>query len=217
MTDVAKPTLTYFNLSIRAEVPRLILVLNEVDYEFVGVTDWRTSKAERLATGLYTFSQMPLYQEPGGFSLVQSNAIIRYLAKKYNLSGSSVQEEAKIDVINEGVVDLTYAIYKVVFYTPAGEQREEGKAKFVKDTLPKLLGHFEAVLAKNNDGTGYLVGDKISYADLSFFDATKFLQQFPGASEFLQEKAPLCAGLVRRVGEIPQIKAYLDSNPYGAK
>ena len=73
MTEVTKPTLTYFNLSGRGEGPRVLLELAGVDYEFHAVSfngspgeEWASYKA-KIENNL-TFGQIPWYQEPGKFS-----------------------------------------------------------------------------------------------------------------------------------------------------
>lgn len=43
--------------------------------------------------------------------------------------------------------------------------QDEEKAKFQKETLPKWISFFEALLGKNK--TGFFVGDKVSMAILT--------------------------------------------------
>jgi glutathione S-transferase len=87
-STVTKPTLTYFNLFARAEVPRLLLEDAGVDYDFVPVSNWPETKAQLIAAGKLAFGQVPLYEEPG-LTLVQSNAITRHLARKHGYNGTN--------------------------------------------------------------------------------------------------------------------------------
>jgi hypothetical protein len=87
-STVTKPTLTYFNLFARGEVPRLLLEDAGVDYDFVPVTNWPETKAQLTAAGKLAFGQVPLYEEPG-LTLVQSNAIAHYLARKHGYNGTN--------------------------------------------------------------------------------------------------------------------------------
>jgi len=70
MTDVEKPTLIYFNIIARAEVPRLLLELAGVDYIWRPIAyngssgeSWEEYKKEHSAE--LTFGQIPQYKEPG--------------------------------------------------------------------------------------------------------------------------------------------------------
>ena len=85
---VTKPTITYFNVFARAEVPRLLLEDAGVDYDFVPVTNWSETKAQLTAAGKLAYGQVPLYEEPG-LNLVQSNAIARHLARKLGYNGNN--------------------------------------------------------------------------------------------------------------------------------
>ena len=118
-TTVTKPTLTYFNVFGRAEVPRLLLEDAGVDYDFVPVTNWPELKSQLTASGKLASGQTPLYEEPDGLTLVQSGAISRHLARKYGYNGGNAHEEALIDQAKEGANDAYTAVAKVIFGTPA--------------------------------------------------------------------------------------------------
>jgi len=60
---VTKPTLTYFNLAGRGEVPRLILEDAGVDYDFVTITNWAEVKPHYIESGskkIFFFCSLPL-------------------------------------------------------------------------------------------------------------------------------------------------------------
>ncbi len=153
-TEVTKPTVTYFNLPLRAEVIRLILEEAGVDYDYVPVTNW----AEQKKNPKLAFGQVPLYEEPG-FSLVQSGAIVRYLAGKHGFSGSNAQEAAQIDAIAQGVVDFSSTFITWKWRTDASK-KEAATQAILQETLPTQLGYFSALLEKNGDN-GFFVGHKV--------------------------------------------------------
>ncbi|KAL6048725.1 Glutathione S-transferase P [Balamuthia mandrillaris] len=215
--SVAKPTLTYFNGPGRAEVPRLLLELAGVDYEWVGFAykgspgpDWAEYKSkhgEELA-----FGQVPRYQEPEGLDLVQSNAISRHLANKHGFNGTNEIEAALIDQFSEGVGEFATAGLKVIF-APEGANKAELLAKFLSEDLPKWLGHFDRALAKN--GTGFFVGDKVSYADVGLLVTLNFVfKLLEGAREVFEGFSQVKAAY-EKVASLPKIKAFYDSKPYG--
>ncbi|MEP6883249.1 MAG: glutathione S-transferase [Gammaproteobacteria bacterium] len=97
------------------------------------------------------------------------------------------------------------------------DQKKESRcrtADFLKNRLPKFLGYFEKVLAKNTPARQYLVGTKLTYADLSMFQIMAGLNYaFPRAlakAARVREYRRLFA-LHKRVQERPRIAAYLAS------
>jgi len=61
-------------------------------------------------------------------------------------------------------------------------------------------------------GTGVLVGDQVTYPDLSLFQTVNGLEYaFPRAMAALAAHIPLCRALAERVRSRPRIAAYLAS------
>jgi glutathione S-transferase len=93
------------------------------------------------------------------------------------------------------------------------DQRTEAKrrtADFLKYRAPKFLHYFESVLTRS-PGT-YLVGRKLTYADLSLFQIVEGLRYaFPKAMTRLEKKIPRVVALRDRVAKRPRIAAYLAS------
>jgi glutathione S-transferase len=212
-STVTKPTLTYFHLLGRAELPRALLEDAGVDYDFVAVTNWPERKAQLIAEDKLAFGQLPLYEEPG-LTLVQTTAIARYLARKHGYNGTNAHEEALIDQASEGVGDVLTSLVKTLFFTPA-EQLAEAKEKLVKETLPGQLANFEKLLEKNGN-SGYLVGSKLSYADLSLWAVVRLLvSRIEGTSEeSLLGSFPAVKKLFTTVSERERLKAYVARDVY---
>ena len=95
------------------------------------------------------------------------------------------------------------------------EQKEEARARtteFVRHRIPKFLGYFERVLNQNPAGSGHVVGDTVSYVDLSLFQLVPGLRYaFPKAMKDHGERCPALAGLHDAVKARPRITAYLNS------
>jgi glutathione S-transferase len=208
---VTKPTLTYFNVFARAEVPRLLLEDAGVDYDFVTVTNWPEVKAQLTASGKLAFGQVPLYEEPEGLTLVQSAAIARHIARKHGYNGANALEEALIDQANEGVVDAFTAIAKAI-WAPA-DQQAEAKEKLIKETLPAQLTNFEKLLEKNGDNG---LGSKLSYADLTLWVALQLVfSRIEGSRDALLGSGfPAVKKLFDAVAQRERIKAYIARDVY---
>lgn len=117
-----------------------------------------TNSRDISCTGKLPFGQLPLYEEPG-LSLVQSGAILRYLANKHGYAGANAQESALIDQLYEGVTDIRHRMSQAVFYAPE-DKKAEAKEKFLNEYLPEQLANFTKLLEKNGNN-GHLVGSKV--------------------------------------------------------
>jgi glutathione S-transferase len=93
------------------------------------------------------------------------------------------------------------------------DQRKEAKLRatdFLKYRVPKFLGYFERVVEQA--GGPYLLGRRLTYADLSMFQIVDGLRYaFPRTMRRLEKKAPRCVELHQRVAKRPRIAAYLAS------
>ena len=93
------------------------------------------------------------------------------------------------------------------------DQRGEAKRRttdFLKNRAPKFLHYFERVLERS--GGTYLLGRKLTYADLSLFQIVEGLRYaFPKAMTRLERKIPGVVALHDRVAKRPRIAAYLAS------
>ncbi|OCP35503.1 glutathione S-transferase [Ensifer sp. LC163] len=95
------------------------------------------------------------------------------------------------------------------------DQKDEAKARsfeFVRNRLPKFLGYFERVLTQNPAQGGHLVGNGMTYVDLSMFQMIEgLLYAFPKAMTDHEFRYPGLARLHRLVRNRPTIAAYLAS------
>src|SRR5215813_15593579 len=93
------------------------------------------------------------------------------------------------------------------------EQRAAAKLAtkyFWRRRLPKFLRYFERVLT--NSGGPYLIGRKLTYADLSLFQIVEGLRYaFPRRMKRFERKVPRVVALHDRVAQRPRIAAYLAS------
>ncbi|KAJ6650379.1 hypothetical protein lerEdw1_010667 [Lerista edwardsae] len=88
-----KPKLTYFNGRGRMESVRWLLASAGQEFEETFV-ETREQYLKLIKDGKLLFDQIPLV-EMDGLKLVQTKAILNYLAGKYNLYGKDLKERAQ--------------------------------------------------------------------------------------------------------------------------
>jgi glutathione S-transferase len=138
--------------------------------------------------------------------LTQSTTILRHLGRKHGLSGGSLAEQARCDL----VVDTTYDFKSVLVstaYTRA-PARAEALQDFADRTVPHYFAQFEALLARNQaQGWKWLAGDNLTIADFILFemvDQTSLM--LPGVLE--NGSYPLLRAFTQRFIELPPIAQY---------
>lgn len=108
--------------------------------------------------------------------------------------------------------DTHHPIAKHLYYEeqkPAARKRAKA---FVELRLPKFLGYFEGVLARNPQGPTWMIGSALSYVDLSVFQVVAGLRHaFPKAMAWLEPAHPNLAALAARVAKLPRVARYLKS------
>lgn len=193
--------LTYFNGQGRAEEVKLMLALCGVPWRDAVYGDetgaqYVTTEAQlrkMMAAGVLAMDQMPLL-EIDGLNLVQSVAILRYLARRHNLYGSGAAEAAQIDILSDSLQDWNPVIAVL-----------QGKADAPHE---KYLDRFARALRSNGDGD-FLVGKTVSFVDVQVFQA---LEQLVAAKSVpLKAKWPELDAYRLRVRSLPPIAEYLAS------
>lgn len=179
-----------------------------------GGTPWeKLHQYSQCNTGKLPFGQLPLYEEPG-LTLVQSGAIIRYLAKKHGFMGSNDREAALVDQAAEGIRDVYEHLIQVIFNTP--EELQKAKEKFAAEFLPAQLGHFTKLLEKNGNNN-FLVGRHLSYADLGLWMTLRGVVKLVEGSSQVVDSYPAIKAFLDGVSARDRIKAYVAHDVYTTK
>ncbi|ELR48555.1 Glutathione S-transferase A1, partial [Bos mutus] len=151
--------------------------------------------------GSLMFQQVPMV-EIDGMKLVQTRAILNYIATKYNLYGKDMKERALIDMYSEGVADLGEMIMHFPLCPPA---EKDAKLTLIREkTTNRYLPAFENVLKSH--GQDYLVGNKLSRADIHLVELLYYVEELDPR---LLANFPLLKALKARVSNIPAVKKFL--------
>ncbi|KAI4531097.1 hypothetical protein MG293_018955 [Ovis ammon polii] len=151
--------------------------------------------------GSLMFQQVPMV-EIDGIKLVQTRAILNYVATKYNLYGKDMKERALIDMYSEGVADLGEMILLLPLCPP--DQKDAKIAQIKQSTTNRYLPAFEKVLKSH--GQDYLVGNKLSKADIHLVELLYLVEELDPS---LLANFPLLKGLKARVSNLPAVKKFL--------
>ncbi|KAI4875790.1 hypothetical protein NFI96_018328 [Prochilodus magdalenae] len=193
-----KVVLYYFNGRGKMESIRWLLTVAGVEFEEVFLT--KQEQYEKLVNdGSLLFHQVPLV-EMDGMKLVQTKAILNYIAGKYNLYGKDLKERLMIDTYAEGARDIMDVIIMMPLLPPEKKQGHlEGlQVKAKVRTLPA----FEKALGASQ----FLVGGQLSCADVTFFEASLMLEElFPT----ILSSFPNIQAFQKRMKAIPAISKFL--------
>ncbi|XP_067241573.1 glutathione S-transferase 3-like [Chanodichthys erythropterus] len=193
-----KVVLHYFNGRGKMESIRWLLAAAGVEFEEVFLTK-REHYDKLLNDGALMFQQVPLV-EIDGMQLVQTKAILNYIAGKYNLYGKDIKERALIDMYSEGMIDLMDLIIMSVF-APA-----ENKQKQLSNIEQKAKERFMPVFEKGLANSDFLVGNQLSRADVHLLEATLMLQElFPT----ILSTFPKIQAFQERMKALPKISKFL--------
>jgi len=203
--------LTYLNGRGRAEIIRLILVTAGVPFEDkrIEASEWAALKPS-VEKDL-PFGQMPVF-EFGDVKMCQSLAIARYLARKYNLAGKTDLDQARADMIVDCIEDSVKSIPDFTVHDGEPVKKEQMKKKYVEELLPSFLDKLEAILASNNGGNGYFVGDSLTWADLYLLQGYGWLEVMAGLQSPMSTHSKLNA-LYQRILSHPNIGPYMAKIP----
>ena len=159
----------------------------------------------------------PPFLRDGDMVVGQTAAILLYLGPRLGLVGAAEDERIWTHQIQLTIADMVAEAHDTHHPVAVGLAYEDQKAEaarraahFRTDRIPEFLAWFEHVLSRNV-GT-HLVGDRLSYADLSLFQLVDGLRYaFPKAMAAQLPDHPHVAALHAAVARRPRIAAYLAS------
>jgi glutathione S-transferase len=142
--------------------------------------------------------------------LTQSNAILRYLARRFDYYGSTEPERVEIDVLQDEAYDFRNQIIKTAY--TLGDSYTEAYDSFTRNIVPKYLDRFEGYLAARNNNR-FFVGDQLSLADFVLYELLWQMTQMVPLS-ISESNRPMLFAYLQHFESIPQIAAYRQSDHY---
>jgi glutathione S-transferase len=161
----------------------------------------------------------PPFLRAGRTWLAQTANILLFLGERHGLAPRDVAARHFVHALQLTVADLVAEVHDTHHPIAASlyyeDQRTEAARRarhLSRERLPKYLGYFERVLERNGRARGWLVGGRLTYADLSLFQVVAGLRYaFPASMQRLARRHPRVLRLHAQVRERPRIARYLAS------
>jgi glutathione S-transferase len=175
----------------------------------------RLMDGARLATPPFA----PPFLKAGKLVIGQTANILLYLGGQLGLAPANEAGKLWTHQLQLTIADFVAEIHDTHHPIASGlyyeDQKREARRRaenFCKERMPHYLGYFEKVIARNPARSGYLVGRRVTYADLSLFEIVEGLTYaFPRVFARQSRRHPGIVALADRVRARPRIAAYLES------
>jgi glutathione S-transferase len=197
------------------------LALEEAGADYIDVARGPGGEDKMFAAMRSARLQEPPFAPPflkaGKLTIAQTTNILLFLGRRHKLVPASEAGMLWVHQLELTIADFLVEIHDTHHPIGSGlyyeDQKKESKRRaddFLKNRAPKFLGYFDDVLARNK--SGYLVGARLSTADLSMFQIVEGLRYaFPKAMRRIERKYARVVRLHDWVAERPRIAAYLSS------
>ncbi|XP_032010984.1 glutathione S-transferase Mu 2 [Hylobates moloch] len=200
-------TLGYWNIRGLAHSIRLLLEYTDSSYEEKKYTmgdapDYDRSQwlNEKFKLGL-DFPNLP-YLIDGTHKITQSNAILRYIARRHNLCGETEKEKIREDILENQLMDNRMQLARLC-YNPDFEKL---KPEYLEG-LPEMLKLYSQFLGKQP----WFLGDKITFVDFIAYDVLERNQVFEPSC---LDAFPNLKDFISRFEGLEKISAYMKSSRF---
>eukprot|EP01096_Ripella_sp_DP13-Kostka_P006076 TRINITY_DN2146_c0_g1_i1.p1 TRINITY_DN2146_c0_g1~~TRINITY_DN2146_c0_g1_i1.p1 ORF type:complete len:214 (-),score=110.54 TRINITY_DN2146_c0_g1_i1:86-682(-) len=190
---MSAPKIYYWPIKARAQFAILLAAYAQQPLDWEKNPDWPAFKSQT------NFGQLP-HLVDGDLKISQSNAIARYLSRKFGLQGDSDADFA----ISEQLIEETVDIFNDLVKTRLAADKAAAFVTFFETDLPKHFGYLEAFLPS---ASGF--ASKITAGDIAIFSAINIILDVgPNVLDNFPKLKAFYEGLSQNAG----IKSYLDQN-----
>ncbi|KAF9997225.1 Glutathione S-transferase S1 [Modicella reniformis] len=204
----------YFDFHGLGAVARTILAAANAKFTNSFPTDFPSEKA------LTPFGLIPLLKETSAdgkitIQIAESDAIERYLGKKFGFLGQNAFEETLINTFISNSAGMASQVFIRYFSLKDEAQKAEAKAKLIEGPLKDWAKHHEQHLSANGSN-GHYVGDKTSLADFKVAFLISIVQGIAGDEVISESKTPAIMKVKATVDAIPGVAKWQESAEYKA-
>ncbi|WP_104977398.1 glutathione S-transferase family protein [Sorangium cellulosum] len=176
--------LIYFSARGRIEPARLMMEMvgARYDIEAVPLEKWMGPEGKERILSCTPFGQLPVLED-GVFTLCQSVAITRYVARKLGLYGETLEENARVDEVADTASEL-YLDLAALFWNPRFHELRADHRSATGKKLELLEAYF---LRTRADAEHWVLPGRYTMADAAMAYAlesilpvhTGLLKEFP--------------------------------------
>ncbi|KAG0000073.1 hypothetical protein BGZ80_006430 [Entomortierella chlamydospora] len=210
--------LLYFPIHGVAYASRLILATTGAKFESASPTNWVEQKATTPFGVLPVLYETVTTKEGDSevqevFEIPESEAIERYLARKFQLLGQTPWEEMKINAFVSSTKSLTFLAFSRIPTVKDTVQKQEMVQDMVNKSVPAWVQSHERYLVANGTN-GHYIGDKLTLADIRALIVIELVLALTEDRVISQEKTPAIWKLWEGVRAIPSFVAWRNTDSY---
>lgn len=161
----------------------------------------------------------PPFLRAGRLLIGQTANILQFLGPRHSLAPRTESGRLWVHELQLTIADLVAEVHDThhpvavsLYYEDQKKEARRKAADFLNKRVTKFLSYFEEILAGNSWAQHYLLGAKLTYADLSLFQIVAGLSYaFPNTMVRAARKYPRLFALHVRIQGRPRIAAYLAS------
>jgi glutathione S-transferase len=161
----------------------------------------------------------PPFLKADNLLIAQTPNILLFLGPRLGLAPKDEAQRLWAHQLQLTIADLVTEAHNVhhpvsaaLYYEQQQAEALQAARHFTGERLPKFLGYFEAVLARNGKEAEFAVGAAVSYVDLSLFQLVAGLRYaFPRAMKAREKQHRRLSALADRVAQRPRLVDYLVS------
>nr|KAG5711305.1 hypothetical protein BaRGS_006002 [Batillaria attramentaria] len=150
------------------------------------------------------FPNLPYYID-GDIKITQSNAILRYIARKHGLLGKTEQERVNVDMMLENAMDFRNGVVRMVYNPNYEKLLEEYKPR-----CKEILAGFEKWLSNKK----WFAGENLTVADFPMYE---LLDQHRLMIPGVLDNYPKLTAFMDAFEALPNIKKYMASDKFMAR
>jgi glutathione S-transferase len=198
--------LTYFDLRALGEPIRWQFILAGVPFEDNRIPRPLWDEQFKPKTG---WGRVPVLNVDGK-ELTQAGAIGRFLAKRYNQLADTDWQNARCDELVDALQDLRI-LWRFWLRAPNGEEKAIHEKILLENHFPLYLSKMNDLVEQNGEGSGFSVGNKLTWADLFLANFLEIWTDNHGVQ--ILDAFPALRKQKETVFNIPKIKEWVAKRP----
>ncbi|KAF9362252.1 hypothetical protein BGX34_006517 [Mortierella sp. NVP85] len=204
----------YFGFHGLGAAARTILAAANAKFTNVTPTDFSQEKP------LVPFGLLPLLKETSAdgkitIQISESDAIERYLSRKFGFSGDDIFEETVINQFVSNSAGITQQIFGRYVTLKEKAEKEAARAKLIEGPLKDWAVNHEKHLVANGSN-GHYVGNKTTFADIKAMSLIWLIQVITGDAVISSEKTPSILKVKDTLEDLPGMRAWYATEEYKA-